>query len=321
MKILVLGGAGYVGSTLTSHLLAVGHEVTVLDQMMFGGESVFYGAGQLGPRVERGDIRDSSLLHRIMPGHDAVVLLAAIVGEPACNRAPNTARSINFDGACLSLDVARKCDIERFVFASTCSNYGVTNEHELVDESTPLKPISVYSETKVSMEQSALREHSRSNMSTSILRLSTAFGVSRRMRFDLLVSDFALQAFRHQKIVIYGEQFWRPFVHINDIALATEVVLKAPRERVAGQVFNVGRNDNNIQKIQLAEMVSQELGGVTIEVVKRDTDPRSYRVCFDKVEQQLGFRANWSVHDGVREILEHLKKRTWHDPSDTRFTN
>jgi nucleoside-diphosphate-sugar epimerase len=320
MKILVLGGAGYVGATLTGYMLGKGHEVTVLDRMSFGAESLLPMCESSKLRVVRGDIRDQALMEKLTPGHDAVVLLASIVGEPACNRDPEEARSINLNGTKISLEIARSSGVKHFVFASTCSNYGISNCDHLVDEEAPLLPISVYSETKVQAERNVL-DASCDAMSTTVLRLSTAFGVSRRMRFDLLVSDFALHGYRDRKIVIFGEQFWRPFVHVNDIALAVDTVLQAPKKLVNGEVFNVGRNDNNLQKLQLAEMVSEALGGITIETVRRETDPRSYRVSFEKVEQKLGYRAAWTVQAGVDEVIERLENNTWADPSQPRFYN
>lgn len=320
MKVLILGGAGYVGTALTGHLLEHGHDVTVLDLMMFGAESLMPLGAERSPRIVVGDIRDRSLLESIMPSHDAVVLLASIVGEPACNRNPDLTRSINEDGTKTVLEVAKKSGIEKLVFASTCSNYGVNHSEQLVDETAPLMPLSAYSETKVNAERYVLSACSES-MCTTVLRLSTAFGVSRRMRFDLLVSDFALHGFRDRKIVIYGEQFWRPFVHIQDIASAIETVLRTPRPQVAGEVFNIGRNDNNVQKMHLAELVSQQLGNVEIETVARNQDPRSYRVSFDKVENKLGFRARWSVEQGIREVLDHLAAHTWQNPLEPRFYN
>lgn len=320
MNVLVIGGAGYIGSVLTRQLLSAGDEVTVLDNLRFGGESLV--ELQDDPRFTliEGDLCDAATLDRALPGHEAVVLLAAIVGEPACNREPELAHRVNDVGAAGVIAAARRHGIPRFVFASTCSNYGVQAADQLVDESAPLQPISTYAQSKVAAEQSVL-ESASADFCGTVLRLSTAFGVSPRMRFDLMVSDFALAAVRDRKIVVFGEQFWRPFVHIADISSAIRLVLRQDAERVSGQVFNIGRNDNNLRKIDLAELVAREVPGTELEYVERNQDPRSYRVCFDRIEKALGYRAEWTVADGVREVVEQLQAQHWPDPAAPQFYN
>ena len=320
MKTLVVGGAGYVGSTLGRHLWKHGHDITVLDRLTFGAESLDELAGKDRFRLVPGDLRDDALLNEILPGHDAVVLLAAIVGEPACNRDPAEAVEINQHGSIKVLAAAKAAGVERFVFSSTCSNYGVADTGQLVTEEAPLQPISTYSETKVAAE-TAILDSGTDGFCPTVLRLSTAFGISPRMRFDLMVSDFTLAAFREKKIVVFGEQFWRPFVHVEDISLAVRMVLEAPVSTVHGNVFNVGANDANVRKIDLAEMIQRLVPGTELEFVKRDVDPRSYRVDFAKIEQQLGFRSQWTIEDGIEELHKALRDGVWPDPSDKRYYN
>lgn len=320
MKILVVGGAGYVGSTVTRQLWQQGHDVTVFDLLLFGGESLCPLLGEPRFRLVRGDIRDRSQLAEIMPDHDAVCLFAAIVGEPACNRDRDTTISTNLHGTRNVLQVAKEVGARRFVFASTCSNYGVSDPDGLVSEQGRLQPLSAYSETKVQAEEEILGAASASFHPT-VMRLSTAFGISPRMRFDLLVSDFSLAAFRDRKIVIFGEQFWRPFVHVRDIASATATVLQAPLEPVSGEVFNVGCNENNTRKIDLGQLVQRHVRGTEIEFVQRDTDPRSYRVDFSKIAQRLGYQPGWNIEDGVREMCTALDHGVWRDPQDSCYYN
>lgn len=320
MRVLVIGGAGYIGSVLVRRLLDSGHETTVLDSLMFGAESLAELAANPRFQLVPGDVRDAGVLRELLPGQDAVVLLAAIVGEPACNRDPAAARSINLDGALQVLREARQARVARFVFGSTCSNYGISDPAGLADENSPLQPLSVYAETKVAAEQQILAA-ADSEFCPIVLRFSTAFGVSPRMRFDLLVSDFTLAALREGKIVIYGEQFWRPFVHIADIARAIELSLGAPRENVSGQVFNIGSNSANLRKLDLGEAVQRELPDTRLEFVAQGTDPRSYRVDFSKAARQLGFRAQWTVPDGIREVLAGLREGRWLDPQAAQYRN
>ena len=320
MKALVVGGAGYVGSTLSRELWEAGYDVTVLDLMAFGAESLVPLYGKPRFRIVRGDVRDRACLDAVVPGHDAVFLLASIVGEPACNRDPETAVATNLDGARNVLAAAQKAGVERFVFASTCSNYGVADNGEAVTEEAPLQPLSTYSETKVEAERDILAAASDSFHPT-VLRLSTAFGISSRMRFDLLVSDFTLAAMRDGKIEIFGEQFWRPFVHVCDIAKAFRTVAEADLELVSGEVFNVGSDANNTRKIELGEKVKEQLPSTELEFVKRDTDPRSYRVDFTKIRERLGFETDWSIADGIRELDKAFAAQTWTDPADARYYN
>lgn len=320
MKVLVIGGAGYIGSTLSRKLWLDGHDVTVLDCLLFGGEPLLPLMNQTRFRFVKGDLRDDKVLQEIMPGHDAVVLLGAIVGEPACNRDPDLARETNLEGAATVLRCAKETGISHLVFASTCSNYGVASADELVTEEAPLQPISAYSESKVASELKILEANSP-DFCTTVLRFSTAFGVSARMRFDLMVSDFSLAAVKDRKIVIYGEQFWRPLVHIEDISAAVMLTLEAPRDLVAGQVYNVGANSENLRKIDLAEMIQKHLPETELEYVKREVDPRSYRVDFTRITERLGFKIRWTVDQGIGEVIQALQNGIWLDTADKRFYN
>ena len=319
MKTLVYGGAGYVGTAVVAELLREGHEVTVFDAMNFGAESLLGHLHNPKFRLVKGDVRDAAAVGAALAGHDAAVLLAAIVGEPACNRDPKLAEATNLQGAQHVLDAAKKHKVARLVFASTCSNYGVADTSTPIDEAGTLNPISVYSETKVEAERRLLA--AKDEVCTTVLRLSTAFGVSGRMRFDLMVSDFTLSAVRDHKVVIYGQQFWRPFVHINDIATAIRLVLHAPEDKVRGEVFNVGGDSNNITKLDLGNMIVEEVAGSNVEFVEQNKDPRSSRVSFAKVKRVLGFEPAWSLRDGVREVRDALLAGVWKDPIDGRYRN
>jgi len=320
MKTLVIGGAGYIGSVLTRQLLDDGGEVTVLDNLRFGGQSLDDLKSRDGFALRVGDLCDEATLDDVIPGHDSVVLLAAIVGEPACDRDPDLAHQVNEVGAQAVVRASQRDGVKRFVFASTCSNYGVQSSDELVDESALLQPISAYAKSKVAAEK-ILAEAANDSFCTTVLRLSTAFGVSPRMRFDLMVSDFALAALRDGKIVVYGEQFWRPFVHIADISSAIRLVLSKEPSEVSGKVFNIGRNDNNLRKLDLAELVAANVAGCELEYVERNEDPRSYRVRFDHVEDSLGYAAQWTVEAGVKEVVQRLQESFWADPADPQYYN
>jgi len=320
MRVLVIGGAGYIGSAASRFLWERGYDVTVLDLLLFGGESMVPLLGKPRFKLIRGDIRDEETLAQVIPGNDAVCLFAAIVGEPACNRDTRAAVETNLVAARKVVKVAKDLGVKRFLFASTCSNYGVLDVESVATEESPLQPISTYSETKVAAELDVLAAASQ-RFHPTVLRFSTAFGVSARMRFDLLVSDFTLAAYRDHEVVIYGEQFWRPFVHVDDIASSVGLVLESDPELVSGEVFNIGSNAANTKKIELGKRVARQVAGTKLEFVRRDTDPRSYRVDFSKVIGRLGFRAKWSVDRGIRELHQALSAGVWIDPSDPRYYN
>ncbi len=320
MKVLVVGGAGYVGSPLVYRLWRQGHTVTVLDALLFGGESLLPLSGQERFELVVGDLRSEDVLDDVMPGHDAVVLLGAIVGEPASNRDPELTVSTNLHGSVSVLEAARRHGVPRFVFTSTCSNYGISDGDGAINETAPLMPISPYSETKVAAEE-LIMAAAGPEFHPTVLRLSTAFGMSPRMRFDLLVSDFTASAVFDGKIVIYGEQFWRPFVHVQDIAKAIDLVMNAEAALVSGEVFNLGANENNIQKIGLGEAVQRLVPGTDLEFVVRDEDPRSYRVDFAKIAERLAFTADWSIDDGIAELAPALAQGVFGDPAEPRYHN
>lgn len=320
MKVLVAGGAGYVGSVLTHHLWQQGHDVMVLDLLLFGSQSLATLQGQPRFRLVQGDIRDVETVKHCVAGQDAVCLLAAIVGEPACNRDEQAAQTTNYDGAINVLRHAQAAKVKKFVFASTCSNYGIADATQPATEESPLKPLSVYSRTKVAAEQDVLASASE-DFCPTVLRLSTAFGASQRMRFDLLVNDFTLAAHRDKKVVIYGGDFWRPFVHTQDIAEAIDRVLQSAPQQVSGEVFNIGVDDNNLQKRELGHLVQEHVAGTELEFIGGGVDPRSYRVDFSKSANRLGFTAQRSVHDGIREIYRGLVEGRWPDPAAKNFYN
>jgi nucleoside-diphosphate-sugar epimerase len=320
MNVLVIGGAGYVGSPLVYQLWRDGHTVTVLDVLLFGGESLLPLAGEERFRLVAGDLRSDEVLDDVVPGQDAIVLLGAIVGEPASNRDPELTVSTNLHGSITVLEAAKRHGVPRFVFASTCSNYGISDADGPIAEDAPLMPLSPYSETKVAAEEIIL-EAADDGFHPTVLRLSTAFGLSPRMRFDLLVSDFTAAAVNDGKIVIYGEQFWRPFVHVQDIAKAIRLVLEADPGLTSGEVFNVGANANNVQKQALGEAVQRLVPGTELEFVVRTEDPRSYRVDFTKIGDVLGFSTDWSIDDGIRELAIALDQGVFKDLSDPRYHN
>ena len=243
MKVLVTGGAGYVGSTLAPMLLADGHHVRVMDRLDHGGDPLLGVWSHPAFEFHTGDVRDSTKIRAAVAGVDAVVHLAALVGDPACARQPDLARAINLEASLALIEASQRAGVERFVFASTCSNYGkMKDANSYMDEDSELSPVSLYAETKVGVESALLKSSGPPDWYPTPLRFATVFGVSPRMRFDLTVNEFTMEMLTKKKLVVFGEQFWRPYIHVRDAARAILLVLKAPSSKVSGRVFNVGKN-------------------------------------------------------------------------------
>lgn len=322
MNILVTGGAGYVGSSLVPLLLAKGHRVRVLDSLLHGGEALLGVWTDPAFEFVKGDVRDAAAVQRAVAGVDAVVHLAAIVGDPACAREPALARAVNLEGSLALIEAARRAGVKRFVFASTCSNYGkMADPTQYVDERSELRPVSLYAETKVAVEQAMLDAGAANGMAMTPLRFATVFGVAPRMRFDLTVNEFTRDMLTKEKLVVFGEQFWRPYVHVRDAARAVAMVLEAPVERVRGQVFNVGSTEQNYQKQQLVELIKVHAPKAVVEYVHKQEDPRDYRVSFARIASQLGYQTTMSVPDGIREVAQLVTNRVIADPDAARYRN
>lgn len=320
MTVLVTGGAGYLGSVLAAQLLAEGRRVRVLDSLLHGGHALLGLYPYDGFEFTATDVRDADGVSRALDGVDAVIHLAAIVGDPACRREPGSARSVNLD-ASLALYEASLGRVDRFVFASTCSNYGrMGDPSEYVTEVSPLSPLSLYAETKVAIELRLL-EQERGPV-TTVLRFATLFGLSPRMRFDLTVNEFTAELALKRRLEVYGEQFWRPYVHVADAARAVRMVLDAPAEEVAGEVFNAGDTSGNYRKQDLVDLLRRRIeGDLQIDFVSVADDPRDYRVSFEKIERALGFRATRTVPLGIDEVLDAVDKGAIGDIADARYRN
>ena len=308
--ILVTGGAGYVGSTLVNRLTSNNYQVSALDSMVFGNDRISDLFQSNAVQFIQGDIRDNKILEKSLEGIDCVVHLAAITG-PLCDRIPEATKQINEVATLNLLNLCKKKQVKRFIFASTCSNYG--SNLDVVDESTPLMSLSLYSETKVKME-SAILNSKDSNFDPCVLRFATVFGLSPKMRFDLLVQELILDAILNKKIKIFGPQYWRPLVHVNDVATACILGIESPSDLISGEVYNVGSNEQNYRKLELAELVKEQIPDTEIEIQESKKDPRNYRVSFDKISQKLHFKAEKTVRDGIAEIVNSIRKDLF-DPS------
>ena len=321
MKVLVTGAAGYVGGELVDELLAAGHEARGLDVLLHGQDDVAARLDSLGVDLQRGDVRDAEARKRALDGVDAVVHLAAIVGDPACKRDPELANEVNVEGTRAVVDHARRLGVDRFVFASTCSNYGRMADPTVpIDETGELAPVSLYAEQKVAMEKSLL-EGEHNGMSATCLRFATVYGVGHRMRFDLTVNEFTRDLWAERKLDVFGETFWRPYVHVRDAARAVALVLATPVEKVKGRVFNAGHSDENYRKLDLVEIITGQLGRGDVEYVTRTEDPRDYKVSFERIKDELGYEPVQRVPTGIEELVGALDEKRFGDPFSPRYSN
>jgi len=321
-QVLVTGGAGYLGSTLVPLLLSKGYRVRVLDALNFGGTSLL--GVWADPQFEfmRGDIRELDTVRKALQDVHAVVHLAAIVGDPACARDPKRAREVNLTASLALLDEAQKEGIARLVFASTCSNYGkMKDPDQYVAEVSELRPVSLYAETKVAVEERILDPVRTSAFCATSLRFATIYGVSPRMRFDLTVNEFTMELVTKRHLVVYGEQFWRPYIHVRDAARAIASVLEQPVSKIKNAVFNVGSTDQNFRKLDLVEMILPYAGDAAVEYVKKAEDPRDYRVSFEKIHADLGFELSRSVKDGIAEVARLVEGRALSDFASQMYRN
>jgi nucleoside-diphosphate-sugar epimerase len=322
MKILVTGGAGYIGSTLVPLLLADGHRVRVLDSLLHGGESLLGVWSHPGFEFVRGDMRDRAKLQSAVAGIEAVVHLAAVVGDPACSRQPDLARAVNLQGSLALIEESQRAGVSRFLFASTCSNYGkMKDANQYVDEESELSPVSLYAETKVAVEKALLQSVCDGRWCPTPMRFATIFGVSTRMRFDLTVNEFTMEMLTKKHLKVYGEQFWRPYVHVRDAARAIELVLNSSTAKVAGGVFNVGATDQNFQKQQLVDMIRPYAPDADVEFVYKAEDPRDYRVSFTRITDQLGFKITRTVAQGIEEVAHLVRSNVIGNFGDGRYRN
>jgi nucleoside-diphosphate-sugar epimerase len=316
-RVLVVGGAGYIGSVTVRDLLEDGYRVRVLDSLVFGDASIRELYGHPNFELQVGDFRHVEPVVKAMREVDAVIHLGAIVGDPACAVNEDDTLETNLAATRLLADVCRASGVSRILFASTCSVYGAAES--VVEERSWLNPVSLYAATKIDSER-VLLDCRDKNFQPVILRLSTAFGWSYRPRFDLVVNLLTAKAHVEGKIVIYNGEQWRPFIHVKDISRAFRMALTAPDELVGGEVFNVGSDDLNLTLSELAEEIRRGTSGLQVEYVN-NSDARTYKVSFSKIRNRLGFSTTVSLADGVAELREAIRLGLVADYTATQYSN
>ena len=313
-NVLIIGGAGYIGSVLIEQLLNEGYGVRVLDRLMYeNGDSISAYVGRPSFEFVYGDFGNQETLERSLKGITDVVLLAAMVGDPICKKYPELTQAVNVDYPKNLFKTMKGKGISNFVFTSTCSNYGLRKDDSLANETSELNPQSLYAETKIEFEKFILAEAANADFAPTILRISTAFGISRRMRFDLTVSEFTREVASGKDLLVYDQDTWRPYCNVADISKAIRTVLEAPKEKVHGEVFNVGSDENNFTKRMIVDAIVKHIPDANVAYNEGGVDPRNYRVSFDKVKTQLGFVADHSVESAIEELVGAIQNQLFVD--------
>ena len=325
--ILITGGAGYIGSLLTGELLRLGYRVTVVDTLLFGGESIVSYLPHPNFRFVKSDVVEpraiKSIDSRDWPRPHGIVHLAAIVGFPACQAVgQQVAWRYNVDATRHVYQQAAEMGVNRMILASTYSNYGFSEDGMPVTEDSPLMPQSLYAETKIAAEE-FMRDQKDHPTAPLIYRFATLFGLSPRTRFDLIVNQFVLEALRERKLLIYQRGYSRSFLHVFDAIRGIILGIEAPEEKIRGEIYNVGTDDGNYTKDAIVGLIIKRLAETRVEYkdLTFGGDMRDITVSFEKIRSRLGFNATRTIDDGIREVLHALQDGIIQDPMNTRYRN
>lgn len=306
-KILVIGGSGYIGRVVIKDLIKNDFKVTNVDLKIYPDQNQNLEFQNRNERFLKIDLRNIHALEEHLKDNNYVIILGGLVGEPITNKYLDLSKSINENGIINLID---SCDnlknLKNLIFISTCSNYGITDKTELVNEDHVLKPLSPYAKAKVKIEKHLLSKKNVSYAST-VLRFATAFGLSPRMRFDLTVNHFCYSMFKYCKIEVYDADTWRPYCHVKDFSRLIIQVIKSDIKKVDKKVFNAGSNKNNFTKEGIVNLIHKKIPEAKIILKKGGVDRRDYRVSFEKVKNELNFETKYSVENGIEEIIDAFK--------------
>ena len=300
-KVFITGGAGYVGAVMVPHLLEQGFKVTVLDLMIYG-EHVLPKHDNLN--AVKGDIRDQDLLRELIPGHDVVIHLACISNDPSFEMNPDLGKSINLDAFRPLVEISKNSNVKRFFYASSSSVYGIKEEPN-VHEEMELEPLTDYSIFKADCEK-ILAEYQSDDFTTTTIRPATVCGYSPRQRLDVVVNILTNLAYHKREISIFGGDQLRPNIHIKDMVEVYVVLIRAPKEKIAGKIYNAGYENHSVKNI--AETVKDTVGDDVKLVTSHSDDNRSYHVSSKKIQNDLGFKAKHTIRDAVKDLCDAFDK-------------
>ncbi len=313
-NILIIGGEGYIGNILCEQLSTQGHNVISYDNLIYRNNLCVLNKINLqNYQFIYGNMLDMANLKLSIKNSDAVILLAGLVGDPITKKYPNESSMINDQGVKNVIDLCAKQNIENFIFVSTCSNYGLIKDDEKANEEYELNPLSLYAKSKVKAEKYILSLIGKTDMNPTILRFATAFGLSPRMRFDLTISEFTRELAIGNELLIYDADTWRPYCHVQDFSRLIKLVLEAPKDQISWQVFNAGGDDNNATKKMIANLILKKIPEGKINYQEHGSDPRNYRVSFNKVKSVLRFVPKYNIEHGIDELVKAIKNHIFDD--------
>ncbi|MBS1851722.1 MAG: NAD-dependent epimerase/dehydratase family protein [Acidobacteria bacterium] len=317
-SVLVIGGAGYVGSALLPKLLDQGYRVRLLDCFLYGDEPIKPFMQHPNLEIQRGDFRHVDNVVAAMKGMNAVVHLGGLVGDPACAIDEELTIQINLIATRMIAQVAKGAGISRFVFASSCSVYGASDH--ILNERSKLNPVSLYAKSKIASENVllAIRDN---GFEPVILRFGTIYGLSGRTRFDLVVNLLAAKALVDKIITVHGRDQWRPFLHVHDAARSVQAALEADSDSVSPIIFNVGSDEQNLTLGQVGELIHAMVPDSVIHCKEDNVDRRNYRVEFRRIRETLGFQPVWKLEAGVQQVLDAIRSGKVTNYQDSKYSN
>jgi len=310
-KVLIVGGAGYIGSVLTRYLLDKGHNVTVLDALLYNN---YFGIKSLKKNKNfgfiKGDFNNNFLLEKSLENVKNVVFLAGLVGDPISKKYPKRSRLINYYNIKKCFQRLNKYSIDKLIFISSCSNYGLLPTNRLANEKSKLNPLSFYAKDKVRVENYLIKNKKKNKFKTIILRFATAFGYSPRMRFDLTINDFVRQLYLKKTLRVYDSLTWRPYCHVKDFSIIINKFIKKQNIKYQINIYNCGNNKNNFTKKNIVNKIKKFLPRGQIDYIGLvGKDKRNYKVDFKKLEKNLKLKTRYTVEYGIKEIIHNLRNK------------
>ena len=319
-KILITGGAGYIGSHVVENLLKSDYEIIVIDSFLFDKHSLKEHQDNKKLTIIKEDIRNLQKIENIFSNVDTVIHLAALVGEAACKISENETVSINLKSTENLVKISIKKNVKKFIFMSTASSYGVQNVNQIANEDTKLNPVSLYAKTKIESEKLLLEKYS-SDIEITIFRPSTVYGHSMRMRFDLILNHLIKDAHYNKEIKVFGPKMVRPLMWVGEPARVYKKIIENENANFRSQIFNLGYNEENYEKIEIANLVKKIFPNINIEIIEKDLDLRSYRLDFNKMKNFFGLKPHTDILKESKMIIDHFNEKKYGDVNNKIFYN
>jgi len=320
-KIIITGGAGYIGCHVVEELINSNYQVVVIDRLSFDSNSLNSIKNNKNLTIIKEDLRNVSNLEAHLNGAEAVIHLAALVGEAACNISESESISINYDATIRLCDLARKSKVKKFIFMSTASSYGVQDTNEIANEKTKLNPVSLYAKTKIDCENDLLKKFSN-DIEITIFRPSTVYGHSSRMRFDLILNHLVLDAFLKKEIKVFGPEMVRPLMWVGEPARVYKKVIDSEDSKFRSEIFNMGYDNENYKKIDIAKLVQGNFfPNIDMEIIDKDKDLRSYRLDFSKMKKFFNLEPGSDLLNATKIIVDNINSKKYGDLESKKYYN